>query len=90
MQLQKYKRDSLESSLTPDASQDWTRYLGDLSAWNKIWSWISEFHCSIETCALFREFSYRKRPSVWGLVFNLASFLQAFVSVVVTEPEKTL
>lgn len=53
---------------------------------------FSKFHRSLETCALFRKPSYRKRPSVWGLVFNLASFPQAFVSVVsvVTEPEKTL
>lgn len=86
--LQKHKKDLLESPLMPNASQGWTWISwGSLSVVHNLTTGYSTFHCSWETCALFRNPSYRGSSSIWGLVFNLLSFPSPFFSVIVTKPE---
>lgn len=73
----------------PNASQGWTWISwGSLSVVHNLTTGFSTFHCSWETCALFRKPNYRRSSSIWGLVFNLLSFPSPFFSVIVTKPEK--
>lgn len=81
MQLEKYKRDHLESPPLKDTSQGWTRWLWESFRVDQNLSMgFLKFHLSWETGALFKKSSYKQNYLALDLVSNLlVSLPQTFV-----------